>query len=57
VIAAMLAMSMPEIALIFFMGLFVALVIRLAISRSSHWESRARIPLDDRNEGGTTDVR
>jgi hypothetical protein len=53
----MLAMSMPEIALIFFMGLFVALVIRLAISRSSHWESRARIPLDDRNEGGTTDVR
>jgi hypothetical protein len=55
--AALLAMSMPEIALIFFMSVFIVLVIRLAISRSSRWEAQARIPLEDSPEGGTTDVR
>ena len=55
--AAFLAMSMPEIALIFFMSVFIILVIRLAVSRSSRWESHARIPLDESSEGGPTDVR
>jgi hypothetical protein len=57
VTAATLAMSMPEIALIFFMGVFIVLVISLALSRSSRWDARARIPLDERPEGGPTDVR
>ena len=55
--AAFLAMSMPEIALIFFMSVFIILVIRLAISRSSHWQKQARIPLEESTDGGTHDVR
>jgi hypothetical protein len=57
VTAAFLAMSMPEIALIFFMSVFIILVIRLAISRSSHWQKQARIPLEESTDGGTHDVR
>jgi len=44
---SMLAMSMPELSLLFFMGVFVALVVYLAVSRSKRWERIARIPLED----------
>jgi hypothetical protein len=43
----MLAMSMPELSLLFFMGVFVALVVYLAVSRAKRWERIARIPLED----------
>ena len=44
----LLAMSMPEISLIFFMGMFVVLVVALVLSRSRRWERIARIPLEER---------
>lgn len=40
-------LSWPEISLLFFLALFVALVLRLVLSRSARWKSDARIPLDD----------
>ena len=40
-------LSWPEISLIFFLGLFIAIVVRLALSRSRRWQQDARIPLDD----------
>jgi hypothetical protein len=40
-------MSMPELSLLFFMGVFVALVVYLAVSRAKRWERIARIPLED----------
>ena len=54
---SMLAMSMPEIALIFFMGVFIAIVLRLAMTRSDRWAKDARIPLDESGDGGTNNVR
>lgn len=40
-------LSWPEISLIFFLVLFVAIVLRLVFSRSARWQQDARIPLDD----------
>ena len=40
-------LSWPEISLIFFLGLFFAIVLRLVFSRSKRWQQDARIPLDD----------
>ncbi len=51
-ISIIVAMSMPELSLIFFMGLFLVLVLRLTLSRTMRWERDARIPLDDSNEVG-----
>ena len=51
-ISIIVAMSMPELSLIFFMGLFLVLVLRLTLSRTMRWERDARIPLDDTNEVG-----
>ena len=45
---SLLAMSMPEISLIFFMGMFVVLVVGLVLSRSQRWARIARIPLEER---------
>lgn len=39
--------SWPELSLIFFLALFVAIVLRLVFSRSKRWQQDARIPLDD----------
>jgi hypothetical protein len=36
-----------EFSLIFFMVLFVAIVVRLALSRTDRWRKDARIPLED----------
>jgi hypothetical protein len=54
---AILAMSWPELSLIFFMVLFVGIVLRLALSRTKRWEQDARIPLDESGKGGTNNVR
>lgn len=64
---AILAMSMPEISLIFFMSMFLLLVLRLVFSRSGRWERDARIPLresvttdsgvEGKSTGGSNDVR
>jgi hypothetical protein len=55
-LTATLGMSMPEISLIFFMGLFVVIVVRLVFSRSDRWRKDARIPLDEKSNGGSTNV-
>jgi hypothetical protein len=52
-----IAMTMPEISLIFFMTLFVVLVLRLVFSRSERWQKDARIPLDEQGDGGSNHVR
>lgn len=54
--ATVLGMSMPEISLIFFMGLFLVIVLRLALSRSDRWKRDARIPLDEKTNGGSSNV-
>jgi hypothetical protein len=40
-------LSWPELSLIFFLGLFIAIVVRLVLSRSQRWQRDARMPLDD----------
>ena len=45
--ATLAELSWPEISLIFFFGLFIAIVLRLVFSRSKRWQQDARIPLDD----------
>lgn len=52
----LLGMSMPEISLIFFMGLFLVIVLRLVLSRSDRWQKDARIPLDEKPNGGSNNV-
>ncbi len=52
-----LAVSMPELSLIFFLVLFVGLVAWLVSSRSTRWDRDARIPLDESSDGGTNHVR
>ena len=44
---ALAGLSWPELSLIFFLGLFVAIVVRLVLSRSQRWQRDARMPLDD----------
>ena len=54
---SMLAMSIPELSLLFFMGVFVALVVYLAVSRAKRWERIARIPLEDLPSDGVRDEK
>lgn len=64
---AVLAMSMPELSLIFFMGMFLLLVLRLVFARPGRWDKEARIPLGESangdasaertSAGGSNDVR
>jgi hypothetical protein len=44
---ALAGLSWPELSLIFFLGLFIAIVVRLVLSRSQRWQRDARMPLDD----------
>jgi hypothetical protein len=46
-VAESAGMSWPEISLLFFLTLFIAMVLRLVFSRSARWRSAARIPLDE----------
>lgn len=54
-----LALSMPEISLLFFLGLFIALLAWLFIFRRRGWDAEARMPLEevpaDRDDGNPND--
>jgi hypothetical protein len=47
--SGLLGMSWPELSLIFFLALFIGMVVRLVLSRSTRWARDARMPLDDLN--------
>jgi hypothetical protein len=47
--SGLFGMSWPELSLIFFLVLFIGMVVRLILSRSTRWARDARMPLDDLN--------
>ncbi len=47
--SGLFGMSWPELSLIFFLALFIGMVVRLVLSRSTRWARNARMPLDDLN--------
>ncbi len=49
-------LSWPEISLLFFLAMFLALVVRLVFSKSSRWRDASRIPLDESCDGGRRHV-
>jgi cbb3-type cytochrome oxidase subunit 3 len=53
---AVLALSMPEISLVFFLVFFVCVVARLFATGKDRWQQHAQLPLDDQNHGGTDRV-
>jgi hypothetical protein len=53
---AVLALSMPEISLVFFLGFFVCVVARLIATGTEQWQQHAKLPLDEQNHGGTDRV-
>jgi len=52
-----LALSMPEWSLLFFVGVFVALLAWLFVFRKRGWERKARLPLDESGPKRTDDAR
>lgn len=46
--AAILGLSMPELSLLFFLGLFIALLAWLFVFRRRGWDAESRIPLEER---------
>lgn len=38
---------LPVVSLLFFFGLFIGVLLWLALTRKSRWDADARIPLDD----------
>jgi cbb3-type cytochrome oxidase subunit 3 len=51
-----LALSMPEWSLLFFVGVFLAMLAWLFVFRKRGWEREARLPLDlDERGAGRTD--
>ncbi|MFM7133393.1 MAG: hypothetical protein ACKO0W_03660 [Planctomycetota bacterium] len=56
-LAAIAGLSWPEISLLFFLTLFIALVVRLVFSKAARWQSAARIPLDDSAPGEAPNTR
>lgn len=45
--AVLAELSWPELSLVFFLALFIAIVLRLVLSRSKRWQQDALMPLDD----------